>query len=86
MSTYFGYVCVECRDTSPMWLNHGEETLRAIKDKWDIIKPVWDFAQQNGYLELRMEGIYTSPTPLEFLSVHHGHVVEIVNEYGKVSD
>lgn len=92
MSTYYGYHCRTCKQSSDYWLNHGDAALQEALDAWPtIIKPAIDLGRKSGWIEVDISILGTTTyvyddTPIGFLDCHDGHTVVLEDEYGQQSD
>jgi hypothetical protein len=86
MSTDYGYRCKQDGAVSETWFQNGEWLLRSIVKLWPAIKQIREQNASGGYLEVSIMGYsHCEYEVWEFLEQHEGHVLEIQDEYGRVT-
>jgi len=81
MSTYWGYVCLDCNVETDHWHNHGEDLLR---EYYDLYKVVQDIPTKYSWVGITVLcNALAADEMQEFLSAHYGHHVAIRSEYGR---
>ena len=78
MSTYWGYVCLGCQQTSEFWLNHGDQVLGALLVGYSSVRD-----QRPDLAWQRLRVLDTMEGPGEFIFDHWGHQLALANEYGQ---
>jgi hypothetical protein len=80
VSTYWGYRCLTCRETSEMHWNHGQEILRKLTLYAYSLRGFYELA---GYVDLVVHSRNPDENPVEWLLFHEGHALVLCNEYGE---
>ncbi len=82
MSTYWGYHCRTCHDSSDHWVNHGDAQLAAL---WDLRHCVATLhGNAGGTVEVELLG--HGAAPAAWVVAHWQHDVVLENEYGDRTD
>ena len=90
MSTYYGYYCETCDESSPHWINHGDTALRALYAHREVFCNAERLINETPIASLMQgieywSGVVDTPTPTEFLALHEGHTIGLEDEYRRRS-
>jgi len=79
MSRYWGYYCLDCKEESGHWLNHGEDVLREFKEAMEYIAdaPIFDYVT----IVIVADTFYDDLIKI-WLSDHKHHRIILIDEYG----